>query len=529
MESGRAISSRESAELRHTLRTPINHIIGYAELLLEDPQSPQESEPYLLKIVAAAQSALAIVAQHLQRAESDVVPRDFESFRSSLAETVDPIVQAANELLELERGDRVRDIERIRRAAGELLASASGAPRFAFRQLEAGADYRETGSKILARILIIDDSEASRDMLCRLLERQGHACVTVANGSEALARLKPDAFDIVLLDLMMPGMNGVDTLRAIKADPQYQELAVVMLSAFDEVNEIGECLEAGAEDYLLKPFDRIVLNARLHAILERKRLRNLERRRTLELERADAELRRSNEELRRFASVVSHDLQEPLRMVTSYMQLLERDLGPNISEDQREYLSFAIDGGRRMGELIQDLLAYSRVSAGTPSREIIDMNDILQDVKIHLRASIEESGADIVSSALPKVAADSSQTRQLLQNLVSNAIKYRSERPPVIRITAKRIDSYWLFSVADNGMGIGPEHRHRIFEMFSRLHDRTVPGTGIGLSICQRVVEGMGGRIWVDSVPGQGSTFYFTIPASLPSPDCQLPPRTSNR
>jgi signal transduction histidine kinase len=521
MESGRAISSRESAELRHTLRTPINHIIGYAELLLEDPQSPSESEPYLLKILAAAQSALAIVAQHLQRAELDVAPIDFESFRNSLAEYVDSIVQAADQLVKLERGDRARDVGRIRRAADELLACANGdiAPQVAVRQPETGADCREVGSKILARILIIDDSEASRDMLCRLLERQGHSCITVANGSEALGQLKSDEFDIVLLDLMMPGMNGVETLRAIKADPQYQGLAVVMLSAFDEVNEIGECLEAGAEDYLLKPFDRIVLNARLHAILERKRLRNLERHRTLELERADAELRRSNEELRRFASVVSHDLQEPLRMVTSYMQLLERDLGPNITEDQREYLSFAIDGGRRMGELIQDLLAYSRVSSGTPNREVIDMNEILHDVKIHLRASIEESGADIVSSALPKVAADSSQTRQLLQNLVSNAIKYRSERPLVVKIAAKRVDSHWLFSVADNGMGIGPEYRHRIFEMFSRLHDRTVPGTGIGLSICQRVVEGMGGRIWVDSTPGQGSTFYFTIPALMTGAD----------
>jgi light-regulated signal transduction histidine kinase (bacteriophytochrome) len=285
-----------------------------------------------------------------------------------------------------------------------------------------------------------------------------------------------------------------------------------MLSAFDEVDEIGRSLEAGAEDYLLKPFDRIVLNARLHAILERKRLRNLERRRTLELELADAELRRSNEELRRFASVVSHDLQEPLRMVTSYMQLLKRDLGDTLTADQAEFLNFAIDGGRRMSELIQDLLSYSRVSAVEPQRELVDFNEVLKDVQVHLRASIEESGATLVVSELPRMLADASQVRQLFQNLVSNAIKYRGDKPPVIRISARQEDGKWLFSVADNGLGIDAENQQRIFEMFSRIHDRSVPGTGIGLAICQRVVERMGGRIWVESTPCQGSTFYFTIP-----------------
>jgi signal transduction histidine kinase len=173
MESGRAISSRESAELRHTLRTPINHIIGYAELLLEDPQSPSESEPYLLKILAAAQSALAIVAQHLQRAELDVAPIDFEGFRNSLAEYVGSIVQAADQLVKLERGDRARDVGRIRRAADELLACANGdiAPQVAVRQPETGADCREVGSKILARILIALLSAPTKHMHLRSCTR----------------------------------------------------------------------------------------------------------------------------------------------------------------------------------------------------------------------------------------------------------------------------------------------------------------------------------------------------------------------
>jgi light-regulated signal transduction histidine kinase (bacteriophytochrome) len=313
--------------------------------------------------------------------------------------------------------------------------------------------------------------------------------------------------------MMMPGLSGLNVLEAIKSDGRLKDVAVVMLSAFDEVGDIGLCLETGADDYLLKPFDRIVLNARLNAILERRRLLNLERQRTIQLELADAELRRSNEELRRFASVVSHDLQEPLRMVTSYMQLLKRDLGENLTDRQREFLEFAIDGGRRMSALIQDLLAYSRVSSAEPRQEEVDCNQVLQEVEANLRASIEESGATVLSGDLPKLTADRLQIRQLLQNLLSNAIKYRSERSPVVEVNAERNSNFWLFSVADNGVGIDKEKREQIFEMFSRLHDRTIPGTGIGLAICQRVVERFGGKIWVESRKGQGSTFYFTLPA----------------
>jgi signal transduction histidine kinase len=510
----RTMSSRESAGLRHTLRTPINHMIGYTELLLEDPHLPAASEPHLARMLSAAQQSLATVQAHLACAESAAQTVDFQRLESELEESVIAVLQTTAELERIETGERLHDLRRIRSAAQELLLLAGGALPASSPPLPRNdpTEHRDIPARIIARFLVVDDSEQSREILCRLLERQGHTCVTVSSGSEALEIIKQQHFDLVLLDLMMPDMNGLETLRAMKSNPQFEDLAVVMLSAFDEVDEIGQSLEAGAEDYLLKPFDRIVLNARLHAILERKRLRNLERRRTLELELADAELRRSNEELRRFASVVSHDLQEPLRMVTSYMQLLKRDLGPNLTENQAEYLNFAIDGGRHMSELIQDLLSYSRVSAVEPQREPVDFNEVINDVRIQLRASIEESGASVIPSDLPTMTADASQIRQLFQNLVSNAIKYRGEKPPVIKIAAKHVDGEWLFSVADNGLGIDQENQQRIFEMFSRIHDRSVPGTGIGLAICQRVVERMGGRIWVESTPGEGSTFYFTIP-----------------
>ena len=514
MASQRTMSSRESAGLRHTLRTPINHMIGYTELLLEDPQLPAESEPLLARVLAAAQQTLTIVQTHLPGAEAEAQPVDFHQLRSDLEETVTTVLRTTAELESIETGSRLSDVWRIRSAVQELLAFAGGTPSAGSGAIpfHGSGDHRDTPARIIAKFLIVDDSEQSREILCRLLERQGHSCVTASSGKEALELVEDHQFDMVLLDLMMPGMNGLEALHAVKSNPKFENLAVVMLSAFDEVDEIGQSLEAGAEDYLLKPFNRIVLNARLHAILERNRLRNLERKRTLELEVADSELRRSNEELRRFASVVSHDLQEPLRMVTSYMQLLKRDLGESLTEDQAEYLNFAIDGGRRMSELIQDLLSYSRVSAVEPVREPVDFNEIVKDVQVHLRASIEESGARVVASELPEMIADGSQIRQLFQNLVSNAIKYRSDKPPEITISAKSEDGEWLFSVEDNGLGVDPENRQRIFEMFSRIHDRSVPGTGIGLAICQRVVERLGGRIWVESTPGHGSTFYFTIP-----------------
>jgi light-regulated signal transduction histidine kinase (bacteriophytochrome) len=515
MQSEHIITGRESAELRHTLRTPINHIIGYAELLLEDPNEAARtpSEPSLNRILTTAQQILAVVQKHLKSTEPEIIPPDLALLRQELKEPVTSILQCTADMIQHESGSRLQDAQRIRAAAEELLAFANREDSKSSVSLPAPATpgLKDIPAKILAKFLIVDDSDVSCELLCRLLERQGHRCVALDSGYAALERLRAENFDVVLLDMMMPGLNGLNVLETIKSDDKLKDVAVVMLSAFDEVGDIGLCLETGADDYLLKPFDRIVLNARLNAILERRRLLNLERQRTVQLELADAELRRSNEELRRFASVVSHDLQEPLRMVTSYMQLLKRDLGDDVTDRQREFLEFAIDGGRRMSALIQDLLAYSRVTSAEPQQEEVDCNEVLQEVKANLRASIEESGATIVTGALPELTADRSQIRQLFQNLLSNAIKYRSERPPVIEVNAERSGSHWLFSIADNGVGIDAEHCEQVFQMFSRLHDRTIPGTGIGLAICQRVVERFGGKIWVESRHGQGSTFYFTL------------------
>jgi two-component system, sensor histidine kinase and response regulator len=506
-------SSRQAAELRHTLRTPINHIIGYAELLLEEPGRPDGSEPLLSKVVVAAQQVLAMVQHHLQTGDGDEVPPDLEALVQSIAEPLSEVIEATVELMRIESGPRIRDVERIRFAAEQIHSFATGTTSRESGNIIGSTTSicQEVNTRMLGKFLVVDDSELDRDMLCRILERQGHTCVTVANGPEALKRVNAEAFDLLLLDLMMPGMSGIEVLQKIRSNSNLQDTAVVMLSAFDEVANIGRCFEMGAEDYLLKPFDRVVLNARLQAVLERRRLRNLERQRTVQLELAEAELTRSNEELQRFASVVSHDLQEPLRMVTSYLQLLERSLGESLTEDQKEYLRYAVDGGRRMSALIKDLLAYSRVTAGEPKKELVDIGNVLEDVKSNLRAAIEDSQAIILESPLPKVMAERSHIRQVFQNLVENAIKYRRDEPLVIKVAAQRCDGRWLFSVTDNGIGIEHQYQQRVFEMFSRLQDNNTPGTGIGLAICQRAIELLGGRIWVESEPGRGSTFFFTV------------------
>jgi PAS domain S-box-containing protein len=243
-----------------------------------------------------------------------------------------------------------------------------------------------------------------------------------------------------------------------------------------------------------------------------------------ELARYAAELERSNAELEQFAYVASHDLQEPLRMVASYMQLLAKDYAGRLDEEADEYIAFAVDGAKRMQRLIDDLLAFSRV--GTRGRQFgpVNCNDVLEDVLRSLKLAIEESGAAVTYEKLPTILGDRGQIHQLLQNLIANAIKFCGEDPPVIRVAAahQRVGEGeegpgWLFAVRDNGIGIDPQYAERIFVIFQRLHSRAqYSGTGIGLAICKKIVERHGGRIWVESAGSGGATFYFRLPDRPP-------------
>jgi light-regulated signal transduction histidine kinase (bacteriophytochrome) len=231
-----------------------------------------------------------------------------------------------------------------------------------------------------------------------------------------------------------------------------------------------------------------------------------------ELELKARELQRSNEELQQFAYVASHDLQEPLRMVSSYTQLLERRYGDRLDGDAREFMEFIVDGAARMKQLIEDLLAYSRV--GTRGHELApaDSGAALDKALVNLRIAQEASGAVVTHDTMPMVFADSGQLTQLFQNLIGNAMKFRGPTAPRIHVGSQTRDRVWVFTVQDNGIGLDTQYADRIFMMFQRLHNKTeYPGTGIGLAICKKIVERHGGRIWVDSRPGEGSTFGFTI------------------
>jgi light-regulated signal transduction histidine kinase (bacteriophytochrome) len=233
-----------------------------------------------------------------------------------------------------------------------------------------------------------------------------------------------------------------------------------------------------------------------------------------ELQRSNERLQQTNEELERFAYIASHDLQEPLRTMSMYTQLLRRTYGGKLGADADEMLDYILRGSKRMQELVGAVMELSRATSHVAHFEHTNANSALAVAKANLASTIDEHHAQIEADELPVVYSDPTNLSRVFQNLISNALRFRSGAPPKIRIAADAAGNVCMFSVADNGIGIAPEHRQRIFELFARLHPWSkLPGAGIGLAVCKRIIEHQGGRMWVESEVGRGSTFYFTLPA----------------
>lgn len=249
-----------------------------------------------------------------------------------------------------------------------------------------------------------------------------------------------------------------------------------------------------------------------------------ERRRAEEaLKQANASLARSNQDLEQFAYAASHDLQEPLRTIKNFTSLLGRRYKNKMGGDADEFIGYIVDGADRMETLIRDLLTYSRAGRSSRAQALVDCSHALKLALSNLRSAVDSSGAAITSSELPQVMANDTEMVQLFQNLVGNAIKYRSERPAEIHISASKREGQWVFEVRDNGMGVPAHEQDRIFRVFQRLHGREMPGSGIGLATCAKIVERHGGHIWVESEVGVGSSFKFTLPEVAWEPEVQIP------
>ncbi len=410
-------------------------------------------------------------------------------------------------------------------------------------------DENLSSEEIKGNILIVDDVPDNLRFLSETLEKRGYAVRSAINGSMALIGAQTTLPDLMLLDIMMPEMDGYQVCQQLKADMQTCDIPVIFLSALDEVIDKVKAFEVGGVDYITKPFQVEEVLARVENQLTIRKLQRQLQHKNLELEKFNRELEQSNQELEQFAHIVSHDLQQPLQSIITSVDLLlmaheqERD-----DDDIKQYGDFIKTSSFRMSQLIQGILTYAKVGAGEQGFDLTDCNLVLEQAIANLKAAIAEKDARITYDALPTITANHTLLVQLFQNLISNAIKFqRQGECPRIEILAQQQshksslfsnveasaqdgsspmtknsgngqdtvnnNGKWLFAVRDNGIGMEPQQSERIFQIFQRLRSADqYPGSGIGLSTCKKIVERHNGEIWVESELGVGTTFYFTLP-----------------
>jgi two-component system, sensor histidine kinase and response regulator len=385
------------------------------------------------------------------------------------------------------------------------------------------------GSEAINRLLVVDDEAAQVQALCHTLEDEGYSVKGFTSAAAALGELGAGAFDIVLTDLTMPGMDGVAFLNAARAiDPG---LVGIVMTGHGTIATAVEAMKAGAFDYILKPFDlRVILRvlARTQGMLRlrRENAALLERlsARTEELEAANRELSVANRELEAFSDSVSHDLRSPLRTIDGLLRVVQEDFGDGIPPEARRHLETVAAQASRMSELTEDLLRLSRLGREPLSKHPVDIHGLVRQVVDELHAAEPVRQLDIRIGELPAAEADPSLLRQVWVNLVANALKFTRRREnALIEIggAAQAGDKgrgpggaeHKLYSIRDNGAGFDPRRAERLFGIFQRLHAaKDFEGTGVGLSITRRIIERHGGSIWAESEPDRGAAFYFTLP-----------------
>ena len=377
------------------------------------------------------------------------------------------------------------------------------------------------------RVLVVDDYPDSLRAMAALLASPDRQVVTAASGEEALRCLLQGDYAVVLLDVKMTGLDGYETAALIRSREKTRQIPIIFLTSNNkELDHVAKGYSHGAVDYLFKPFPPAILRSKVDVFVELAKKTMALTRQNAELERAKKELAerarelaRSNTDLEHFAYVASHDLKEPLRMVSSYVKLLARRYKDRLDTDANDFIEFAVHGVNRMERLIQDVLSYSRVG-GKRESQIVDSEKVLAGALARLGSGIRDSEALITHDPLPTVLGDVGELTRVFQNLIGNAIKFMRGQAPHIHIGAERQagpteGSYdWLFSVQDDGIGIERVYWDRIFLLFQRLHSQAeYEGSGVGLALCKRIIEAHRGRIWLESKVDEGSTFYFTLPA----------------
>jgi len=353
-------------------------------------------------------------------------------------------------------------------------------------------------------ILIVEDENISAMSLKRRLIRLGYSVAGVASTAKAAVRLTYEKRpQLVLMDIALKGKgDGVQAARRINA----LNIPVVYLSALSDEATLNRAKRTDPSGFLVKPLEERSLHAAIQMALHK---HDEDSKLKTEL----MEIKKTEEELETFAATASHDLREPLRTMACYVRLIELESENQLSPKLKEYLRFVVDAAPRLQTLVRDLQSYSKIGKEAAGPEMVDCNNAYDDAVSNLEALISDTGAELTCDPLPKVLSREGEMTQVFQNILGNALKYRTTKKPLIHTTAVRVEGAWQFSVSDNGIGIPPEATEKIFRPFLRLHSKNeYEGTGIGLSICKKIVAKQGGRIWAKSSGKDGSEFLFTVP-----------------